>query len=147
MKIATLKFDILKKDSGKHTFNGHHLEQETQYQVLSDYSRVMGFPYILIHPIFANIYLVDIDCMNFSERPCLLTQPYNPLITALPHIHITLANTVPALYSPPIPSPHPYKLLILADLAIQFHQDIHIDLYVCLHCSVYINYLGDGGQP
>jgi len=46
MITATLKINVKPKDSGKHTYNGHFLDKDIQYQVLSEQSRVMGFPLI-----------------------------------------------------------------------------------------------------
>ena len=65
MKIAMIRADIKSMDSGQHTYNGHFLEKHVKYQVLSEQSRVMGFPFILMHPTLKNICLVDIDCLNF----------------------------------------------------------------------------------
>ena len=68
MKVATLKFNIIPKDRGKNTYNSHFLDKDIKYEVLSEQSKVMGFPYILMHPTFKNIYLVDTECMNIYEK-------------------------------------------------------------------------------
>lgn len=68
MKTAKLKKGIELIDSGEHTYNGHFLDPKTTYHVLSESSKVAGFPIIIQDPVHKNINLVSDDALDLNSN-------------------------------------------------------------------------------
>lgn len=65
MKIGRLKLDIKPAESGPYTFNGHHIDKNVQYIILSENSGVINFPIVMQHPVYKQILLVDQAGVDF----------------------------------------------------------------------------------